>query len=138
MIASFVVIPGLITAATSARNEDLTYLKDLGALIESNDYLGFYNKIFFNWDDTNYQFRAFYPLASFFFPTTSNRYVTIFPTSNGWGDLNWASSLFIYTPMMISFFLSIVNSSARSRNIYKYICIRLLILLLKLILTCHL
>ena len=110
MICSLVVIPGLITAASSQRSEDSTYLSDLNELISSNDYAGFFNKIFFNWDDNNYQFRAFYPLASFFFPTTSNRYVTLFPTSGGWGDLNWASSLFIYSPMMISFFLSIINS----------------------------
>ena len=105
-MSCFVTIPGYLTAMESTRASN-AYLVSLGELAKSGDWAGIFTKVFTYWNGS--KDALYYPLISFFYPTMSCRYVTFVTndSGNGW---NIGSSLFLFIPTCLIFFVSVLNS----------------------------
>lgn len=119
-LAGFLLFPALMNVFTYSRGT--SYLTVLKTAIEGGNFsevwgiLTSWEKYAFNPGsgfsaNTTYGFRAWYPLMSFFFPPTDGRNVSIlnYANSNNRYD-SVASSLFMYTPLLLIFFASIFKS----------------------------
>jgi uncharacterized membrane protein YfhO len=119
IMSSAVVLPSMVVALQSNRVSDAFYLNNLMAFIENRQWKEAFDYMVVWYDrsgnETTYD--KLYPLISFFFPTVSNRSATLLNTSS---YDNTISSLFIYTPMILFFIPSIINS-IRQKKISHFV-----------------
>jgi len=107
MMAALVVLPAAVTATTSNRVTDATYLPNLIAAFKIKDWQLLLKEVA-DWEAVGgASYDKYYPLISFFFPTVSCRSSELLNT--GSYD-NTISSLFIYTPLMMFLIPSILSS----------------------------
>ncbi len=117
LLCSPVLIPGLITSLSSERASS-DYLGELMAYFKDGDIMGALDIMFFDWSSRytassdGYGITVLYPLASFFYPTSSNRIPTLF---TGPYD-TYGSSLFIYTMPIVMFFMGLIYSFKEKRT----------------------
>jgi len=111
MLGAWVLLPNYLTAMQAPRAEDATYLFRLQEAWTSQDWVEFLRLIFFEWGTDNAgqlaSYRVLYPLLSFLYPAISGRYVNLIPTL---GFENYCGSIFIFTPGILMFFVSVMNS----------------------------
>lgn len=122
-MTAVVCLPAILSSFGMARAEAATYLIDLKIAISTHKWKEAYKLIFKTWynpgvDNTDRVWAAFYPLASFFFPNASCRFVNIFRTNFD----NYQQSIFLYTPMMILFFVSVYRSF-KNKKVSHFIAI---------------
>ena len=122
LMSGVVTIPAIIASFNIARYEDSTYWSDIVNAFKLKQFDEAFNLIFLYWGGDNYGYRAFYPIASFFFPTISDRFVNI--VRDQYFD-NYGSSIFIFTPGIILFFASMWIST-KERKISHFIAIGVL------------
>ena len=118
-----VCLPAILSSMGMARAESSTYLTEIKIALESKDFKQLFELIFKTWhnpgvDSSDKGWAIFYPIASFFFPNASCRFVNIFRTNFD----NYQSSIFLYTPMMIMFFASMYRS-LKNKKISHFIAI---------------
>ncbi|MFA5282984.1 MAG: YfhO family protein [Bacilli bacterium] len=113
-MAAFVIIPGYLTALESSR-ADSSYLQSLQVLVNEGKWSEVFAKVFTGWNTSTSA--VYYPLISFFYPTMSCRYVTFINTDggNGW---NIGSSLFVFIPTCLLFFVSLFNSIRKKKFLH--------------------
>ncbi len=109
------VLMGAITLYTaypviinSPRVEEANYFDKLLNAWRLNDFKSFFKLIF----TFNSEKKAYYPLMSFLFPTISDYSSILF---NNYGYDNTLCSLFIYTPLMMFFIPSLLQSIRKKR-----------------------
>ncbi len=107
LMSGFCTLPAIISSFNIARYENSTYWSDIVYAFENDKYKEAFKYIFLYWDGDNNGYRSFYPLASFLFPTISNRFVTV--VRDIYFD-NFGSSIFIFTPSIIMLFSSLYIS----------------------------
>ncbi|NLB40275.1 MAG: YfhO family protein [Erysipelotrichaceae bacterium] len=116
MLAAWVLIPNYLNAMRAPRAEDATYLLDLREAWINRDWEQIKYLILSDWGRNNKgeaaDYRVLYPLVSFLFPTISGRYVNLIPVTS---FENYAGSIFIFTPSIMMFFVSVFNSIRKKK-----------------------
>lgn len=108
LLCAAVVFPAVIGSFGISRATDAKYLDALKGALGDGDFSKVFEIVFTWWHPNvasgtaadRYYFAAAFPLASFFFPTISCRYVNIIGFSS---FENAGSSIFFFTPCIIMF-----------------------------------
>lgn len=127
--SGFVTLPSILNALTYQRATN-DYLKDLIGYIQVGDVTNTLNQIF-DWGfvfGDYYSFRWIYPLMAFLFPATDGRNVPVMNFDGNRYD-TLASSIFVFTPLILIFFASIIKST-RERKFSHLIAIAFFMLAL--------
>lgn len=127
LLSSVVLFPSLVIALGSDRATDATYLDRLLALFRNVNSLSLKEQrrqiwhLITKWEpytppgvpaSTQYAYKKFYPLISYYFPVLSDRSVALLNTSN---YDNTISSLFSYSPVIILFIPSLIVSAKKKK-----------------------
>lgn len=110
LCSAFVTLPAILNALTYNRASN-DYLSTLFQYIKDGDSTSAL-KQFFDWSfvySDYYGFRWLYPLIEFLFPSTDGRSVSIMNFDGNRYD-SLASSLFVFTPLILIFFASVLKS----------------------------
>ncbi len=118
-------LPGLDVARNSDRVTNATYLDNLKSTFKAKDWktlIAYLTK----WETQNesFEYKKFYPLISFLFPTISDRSVTLLNRSS---YDNTISSLFTFTPITLLLIPSLIHSF-RKRKASPFIALGLFLL----------
>lgn len=107
MMSTIVFIPGVIASSGSDRVTSATYLDNLTEAFKLRNWQTFFNYML-KWEaqSSSYDYKVYYPLISFLFPTSTNRHTTLLVT----GFDNTVSSLFVYTPAILLLVPSLIQS----------------------------
>lgn len=110
LMSMIVVLPSALIALHSDRATSSTYLADLLNAIKSTNVKEIFSLIF-SWKKVDYghEYRIFYPLIEFFFPTMSDRGTPLTVLGNESYD-NVAGSLFCFSPCILFFVPALINS----------------------------
>lgn len=103
-LTAFASIPSIMTGMSIPRATSQTYLENLKTAFVSKDFQKAFDLIFITWDRDDYQF--LYPFISFFYPTISCRFVSLFEKNFD----NLSSGLYITSPAIIMLFASMYLS----------------------------
>lgn len=108
MLASITLLPSLAVITSSSRVEDASYLNKLQEAFAAKDWKLLWQHL------TKFESekQAYYPLMSFLFPTISDFNSVLFPNK---GYDNTLCSLFVYTPIMMFFVPSLLQSIRKKR-----------------------
>ena len=126
-----VVLPAVISSFGIERSTSSLYITDLKSAFKEKDWDELFKLLFYSWNTSvansgtnpaNYMFSQYFPLASFFYPTISDRFTNIIHYRY---FENSATSIFVYTPVMIMFFASIYKSF-KDRKVSHFIAIAVL------------
>lgn len=112
MCAAFVLLPGIITAASAPR-ADSSYLSNLQNALLAQDFGKMMEIIFTDWGGVSA--RVYYPILSFLFPVTDQRHCSLLIRGSFDGSVNVCSSLFIFTPLMLMLIPAIIDSARRGK-----------------------
>ncbi|HQB96780.1 MAG: Bacterial membrane protein YfhO [Tenericutes bacterium ADurb.Bin024] len=127
LLSSVVLFPSLVIALGSDRATDATYLEKLLDLFKNVNSISLKEQrrqiwhLITKWEpytmegatpSTQYSYKKFYPLISYYFPVLSNRSVALLNTSN---YDNTISSLFSFSPVIILFIPSLVVSAKKKK-----------------------
>lgn len=120
LLSGIAFFPGLSVALNSDRVTNATYFDSIKLAYAKRDW-GLLIKYITNWEMQNstFDYKKYYPLISFLFPTISDRSVTLLNKSS---YDNTISSLFAYTPVILFFIPSLINS-AKKREVGPFIAL---------------
>lgn len=122
-----VVLPSALIAINSDRATNSTYLADLLSSFKDGQIINALRLLFsFKYVDYGKEYRIFYPIIEFFFPTMSDRGTPLTVLGNESYD-NVAGSLFCFSPFIILFIPAIIDSF-KHKKISHFIAIGLFIL----------
>lgn len=122
MICAFVLLPCFMDASSNPRVEDANFLETLKNAYQIKNWKLFFNTLFkFDWEKKTY-----YPLITFLFPVVSD-FSPIFFNNKGYD--NTLGSIFVYTPLILLFVPSFINS-VKKKKVSHLIAIAVFILLL--------
>lgn len=122
MIAAVTLFPAYAVFSSSSRVEGASFLKVLKTAWNGHDFKKFF-KTLFEFDSEK---KKYYPLMSFLFPTISDYNSILF---NNKGYDNTLCSLFIYTPLMM-FFVPSVIQTIRKKRVHHLVAIAFFLLTL--------
>lgn len=134
MIPSAVMAPALLSSFGISRSTEAKYFDLLKDAVKGGDF-GKAAEIFFTWwhpnvisgtEPSKFYFAFAYPLASYFYPTVSCRYVTIVAYTS---FENAGSSIFFFTPCIIMF-CACLYRSFKLKKISHFIAIALCVICL--------
>lgn len=126
-----VVLPAVITSFGIERSTSSLYLTELKLALKSQDWSRLFELMFYAWspsvansgsNPTNYMYCQYFPLASFFFPTISDRFTNIIHYRY---FENSATSIFVYTPCILLLYCSIYRSF-KTKKISHFVAIAIL------------
>lgn len=108
MLASITLYPSLAVITSSSRVEEANYLGKLQEAFANHDWKLLWQHL------TKFESekQTYYPLMSFLFPTISDFNSVLFPNK---GYDNTLCSLFVYTPIMMFFVPSLLQSIRKKR-----------------------
>ncbi len=108
MLASITLFPSLAVITSSSRVEEADYLGKLQEAFANHDWKLLWQHL------TKFESekQTYYPLMSFLFPTISDFNSVLFPNK---GYDNTLCSLFVYTPIMMFFVPSLLQSIRKKR-----------------------
>jgi len=111
MLSAWSLFPSLRESTLSGRTASIgsLYLAQMTKSLKSLDFKTFFGLLFSEVGGNNA--REIYPLAAFFFPTCNYLYSPLM--GNGYDS--WTSSLFVYSPFIILFFVALVSSIRRKK-----------------------
>ena len=126
-MTAIVCLPAILSSFGMARAQSSTYLTELKHALSAHNWKEVKKLIFDTWhnpgvDNTERVWAKLYPLASFFFPNASCRFVNIFRTNFD----NYQQSIFLYTPMMVLFFASMYRSFV-NKKVSHFIAIAIVV-----------
>ena len=126
-----IVLPAVISSFGIERSTSSLYLTELKIAFKAKDWNSLFKLLFYSWNTSvvnngsspaSYMFAQYFPLASFFYPTISDRFTNIIHYRY---FENSATSIFVYTPVTIMFFASIYKSF-KDKKISHFIAIAVL------------
>jgi len=136
LLSSVITFPALLSSFGIERATSSKYLPTLKEALSNKDYKAFFKVIFTVWNpndlkniegmEKHYYFCFAYPLASFFYPAISGRFVNLVHYSS---FENVGSSMFIFTPYLIMLGACLYKS-AKDRKISHFIALILIIFVL--------
>lgn len=136
LMCSAVVFPAVLSSFGITRATQSQYLPSLKEAFKSGDFGKVCEIIFTYWNPSvanssgsganRYYFAFTFPLVSYFYPTTSCRYVNLVHFSD---FENAGSSIFYFTPLMIMFFASFWQS-IKNKKVSHFIALGLILLCL--------
>lgn len=117
MMSSWVLLPSIRESSLSGRTVSIgrAYLDSIISALKEKDFASVFGYLFEKVGDNDG--RELMALISFFYPTGGYLYLPIAVTvvgQNYYYDA-WTSSIFIYTPFVILFFTSILNSIRKKK-----------------------
>jgi len=111
MMSAWTLFPSLRESTLSGRTASIgsLYLAQFKSSLKAFDLKTFFGLLFSEVGGNNA--REIYPLAAFFFPTCNYLWSPLM--GNGYDS--WTSSLFVYTPFVILFFVALASSIRRKK-----------------------
>lgn len=122
MMCAFVILPCFMDAQHNPRVEDAWLIPAIKDALKAENWAKVFDLLF----KFDHEKKTYYPLVNFFFPVVSD-YSNILFNNNGYD--NTLGSIFVYTPLIIMFFPSVIES-IRKKKISHLIAIGGFILLL--------
>lgn len=122
MIASITLFPAYAVFTSSSRVEGANFLKTLKNALNAKDFKKFFQSLL----EFDSEKKKYYPLVSFLFPSISDYSSILF---NNKGYDNTLCSIFIYTPLMM-FFIPSVLQTIRKKRVHHLVAIGFFLLTL--------
>lgn len=111
--AGLALFPGFAVAKNSDRVTNATYLEKIKLLFDAKNWKeGFEYITRWEMQNKNYDYKKYYPIISFLFPTVSDRSVTLLNKS---AYDNTISSLFTYTPITLLLIPTLIHSAKKKK-----------------------
>ncbi|MFA5421629.1 MAG: YfhO family protein [Bacilli bacterium] len=113
-LSAWVLLPNYLNAMEAPRAESASYLAMLQEAWAASNWDAVKRLVFEDWNSGygGSEYRVYYPLVSFLYPTISNRYVSLIHLNH---FENYSGSIFIFTPSIIMLFVSVFNSLRKKK-----------------------